>query len=222
MVFSLLITWAALLFGGFIFSPADPYLRMPLWTRLASSVVLVLLSCVLALRSPSLPFLLLAIGMSLGFLGDCFMADLFAVSFPHVLGGMAAFGAGHIAYIAAGLVLGVGVPIGGRLIAWVIWLFLGGIGWYAAVWRPAQEPGVLHRAALPYALLLASTAGIGSGLALNRPAFWLFAIGGALFLISDLLIALDLFNDIQFSQMGDWVWLTYGPAQALILLVMWF
>jgi hypothetical protein len=40
----LLILWAALLFGGFVFGRMNPERtgRMPLWTRLASSAMLVL------------------------------------------------------------------------------------------------------------------------------------------------------------------------------------
>jgi len=36
-------------------------------------------------------------------------------------------------------------------------------------------------------------------------------------LISDLILAAQLFNDLQFHSIGDIVWLTYGPAQMLIV-----
>lgn len=218
----LLGLWAFLLFGGFFFGRPDPYRRMPLWTRIASSGALVVLAWFLAARNPSPPHWLLAAGMTLGFVGDLFMADLVPGKLPPVLGGMGAFGVGHIAYIAAGLILGHDFPGGPRWLAWLMWLVLGAAGWYLAVWRPAKKPGMLHRAALPYALLLASTAGVGTGLALFNPVYGLMAIGGGLFLVSDLLIALDLFNGIRFRQMGDWIWLTYGPAQALILSIIYF
>jgi hypothetical protein len=76
---------------------------------------------------------------------------------------------------------------------------------------------MLHRAALPYALLLASTAGLATGLAVQAPAFVPLAIGGGLFLLSDLILAARLFNGVYFYLIGDIVWLTYGPAQALIV-----
>jgi hypothetical protein len=38
-----------------------------------------------------------------------------------------------------------------------------------------------------------------------------------LLLLSDLILAAELFNDLHFPLVGDVVWLTYGPAQALIV-----
>ena len=43
------------------------------------------------------------------------------------------------------------------------------------------------------------------------------AIGGALFLLSDLILAARLFNEVHFPLIGDVIWLTYGPAQMLIV-----
>lgn len=106
-----LLLWAAFLFGGFLFGKADAERtrRMPTWTRLASSGTLVLAawSCFLFTQDTSLwTFsLLIAIGMTLGCLGDLLLADLFRLPQP-VLGGMAAFGLGHIAYIAALVLVG--------------------------------------------------------------------------------------------------------------------
>ena len=216
----LTIIWAGLLFGGWAFGPADSYRRMPLWSRLASSGVLVALAGWSALARPTSFTLLIALGMLLGLVGDLYMAKLISWPRPHVLGGMGSFGLGHLAYIAACLGAAAGLPWGLRTAAWLTWLVLGGSGWYLLVWRPAPDGRrtLLHRAALPYALLLASTAGAATGVALFQPAFWLFAVGAALFLLSDLLIAVDLFNGRRFFMMGDVIWLTYGPAQALIVL----
>jgi hypothetical protein len=75
----------------------------------------------------------------------------------------------------------------------------------------------LHYAALPYALLLSSTAGFATGLALNSGLFIPLALGCALFLLSDLIIAARLFNGVYFRLIDDVVWLTYGPAQMLIV-----
>ncbi len=216
----LALLWFLLLFGGYLLGRPDPYRRMPLWTRLASSAVLVVLAGWLALANPGGYGRLITLGMALGWVGDLFMAGLFPWPRPAVLGGMGAFGLGHLAYIAACLLAGPGLPWPGRLAAWGGWLLIGGVGWFLVVWRPAPAARrtALHRAALPYTLLLASTAGAAAGLALHRPLFWLFTLGAALFLISDLMIAVDLFNKHRFRGMGDWIWLTYGPAQALIVL----
>ncbi len=64
---------------------------------------------------------------------------------------------------------------------------------------------------------LASTAGFASGLALQAGGFTPLAIGAALFLLSDLILAAQLFNNLRFRFIGDIVWLTYGPAQMLIV-----
>jgi hypothetical protein len=220
----LLIAWGALLFGGFIFGKpqAGRAGRMPTWTRMASSAVLVVAGwswAALARGSGAATFsLLIAVGMTLGFLGDLFMAKLLPVS-PHVLWGMAAFGLGHVAYIAA--ILGYGSShgldaAGPRLGAWLAWLLIGAVAWYFVVFR-GQRPTALHWAALPYSLLLASTAGFATGLALQEPAFAPLAIGAALFLVSDLILAAQLFAGRRFRLIDDVVWLTYGPGQMLIV-----
>ncbi len=225
----LLIAWAALLFGGFIFGKpqagrqsGDRDGRMPTWTRMASSAVLVVAGwswAALARGSGAATFaLLIAVGMTLGFLGDLFMAKLLPVS-PHVLWGIGAFGLGHVAYIAA--ILGYGSAhgldaAGPRFGAWLVWLLIGAVAWYFVVFR-GQKPTALHWAALPYSLLLASTAGFATGLALQDPAFVPLAIGAVLFLISDLILAAQLFAGRRFRLIDDVVWLTYGPGQMLIV-----
>ena len=77
---------------------------------------------------------------------------------------------------------------------------------------------MLHWAALPYALLLASTAGVATSLAVQDRAYVPFAIGGALFLVSDLILATRLFNSAEFRFVGDVIWFTYGVGQMLIVM----
>jgi hypothetical protein len=161
---------------------------------------------------------LIAVGMTLGFIGDLFMAQLLPMK-EYVLGGIGAFGLGHIAYIIAQIHLGnqsgLDAP-GTRWGALAVWLLIGFVGWYIVVYRtPNRTP--LHYAALPYALLLASTAGLATSLALQNPSFFPLAIGTALFLFSDLFLAARLFNGLYFYLIDDVVWLLYGPAQMLIL-----
>ena len=215
------LAWAALLFGGFAFGrPAAPGgRRMPTWTRMASSVVLVAAAAVFALSTPgSLPLALVAVGMAFGLLGDLFMARLILRGNAYVFGGIGAFGLGHIAYIAALILAGsaegpTAARWGALAAAWVLALIL----WFAVIWRPAKARGPLHIAALVYALLLASTFGLATGLALGDPAFWPVALGALLFLLSDLILAAGLFNGLRFRGMDDVVWLTYGPGQMLIV-----
>lgn len=210
----LLPIWALFLFGGYVWGQPDPYRRMPTWTRMASSIVLVIAGWAWFFLHGGNYTFLIALGMSFGFLGDLFMAGILGGE-KSVVGGMGAFGIGHLFYIAAILGEG-GVSTAVRLTAWAIWLFIGTAGWYFVVYR-GQTVTLLHKLALPYALLLASTAGVATGFAWAHPQFFTLALGATLFLISDLIIAADLFNGVQFPQIGDWIWLTYGPAQAFIV-----
>ncbi len=220
----LAMLWALLLFGGFLLGVpnAARTRRMPTWTRMLSSLTLVVAAWswygFTRTGAAGSYALLIAIGMTFGFCGDVFMARLLPVP-QHVLWGMGAFGLGHIAYIAAFLRLGdqLGLNAAGpRWGAWIVWLLIGLAGWYFAVYR-GQHATVLHKAALPYALLLANTAGLATGLAVQNPAFAPLALGAGLFLASDLILAAHLFSGICFRLIDDVVWLAYGPAQALIV-----
>ena len=219
---ALLLLWASLLVGGFIFGRYDEVKkrRMPRWTCLASSFVLVVcgwlwfaISRDFELNQLALWF---AIGMTFGFVGDLFMAQIFPMK-NYVLGGIGAFGLGHIAYIAGMTVtvnpLDMVYP---RWDALLVWWLIALVGWYFVVYFRSQ-PTILHYAALPYSILLASTAGIATGLFLEDSAFLLIAIGAALFLLSDLILAAGLFERLQFPLLGDMVWLTYAPGQMLIV-----
>lgn len=221
------VVWAALLFGGIVIGKPDAERtrRMPRWTRMASSLALVIAAWGFAVVHRDSVHadvaLLTAIGMTLGFAGDLFMAKLIVQGDSHVFGGIGAFGAGHIAYIAGLLTLAdrlgldAPAPRGVALVAaWIV----GAVCWYFVVLRGAEDkPSALHWAALPYALLLSTTAGVASGLALQEAPFIPAAFGALLFLSSDLILAARLFNHAYFRWIDDWVWLTYGPAQMLIV-----
>jgi YhhN-like protein len=195
---------------------------MPAWTRMASSFTLVgaawLWFAFTRETSVGGYALLIAVGMTFGFLGDLFLAPVFPIAQP-VFAGIAAFGLGHIAYLAALVTFanahGLNAPAP-RWFALIVWLLIGLVGWYLVVFR-GQKATVLHWAALPYALLLASLAGVATGLSLQSTLFVPLAIGAALFLLSDLILAGELFAGLSFPLIGDVIWLTYGPAQALIV-----
>ncbi len=217
--------WACFLFGGFIFGKLNDERtrRMPTRTRMMSSLILVIIAWILFafLRDTTYVVLALpvAIGMSFGFLGDLFMAQLLPIK-DYVLGGIASFGIGHIAYIIGLLSASEDFQLSDSAIqwsAWGIWLVITVILWYLIVYR-GSEKTLLHKVALPYALLLASTTGFATGLALQHPAFILITIGAGLFLLSDLILATELFNGARWTYIGDVVWLTYGPGQMLIVM----
>ena len=101
--------------------------------------------------------------------------------------------------------------------ALIVALLIGAVSWWRVVYWGAAERSPLHIVALPYALLLAATFGVGTGLALQSSDFIPLAVGAALFLTSDLIIAAQMFNGLHFRGIGDVIWLTYGPAQMLIV-----
>lgn len=216
--------WAALLVGGFLQArPGTPRrLRIQTATRMLSSLVLAITawSAYAFSRGVALSIfpLLVAGGMTLGLLGDLFMAGVLPAP-DRTLAGMAAFGLGHVLYIGAALLirLSLGLPLGpAGTGAWVAWLLMGTAGWYVLVMR-GQKPSAFHFVALLYALLLASTAGLATGLAIRLSAFIPFALGAALFFFSDMLIAAGLFRPRKTPLGDDLVWLTYGPGQMLIV-----
>jgi len=223
------LIWAGMLFGGFFVGElsADGTYRIGLVSRLGSSVVLVLAaaSWVAVCRGTLAGRFawLIAIGMTLGTLGDFFNADVLQsiVPLPNpVLGAIAAFGLGHIAYIAACLDARHKAHLTSRLSLWTsigLWQLVGLVGWLIVVY-PSQLEGAraLVWPALPYSLLLAGTAGFATALAVQDRRFTLLAAGAALFLLSDLILAWRLFRG-PFSHAGDAVWLTYGPGQMLIV-----
>jgi uncharacterized membrane protein YhhN len=209
---ALLIIWGALLSG----STERRRVDSATWLRLGSSLTLVLGAWTWYLVTRDTPSvvmfaLLVAVGMTLGLLGDLLLADALPVK-QGFLAGMGAFALGHIAYIAAILSL---TPHMQWIIEGVA-LLVGLVGWYRVVFR-GTEATALRWVALPYALLLATTAGVAVGLAIQTPTFVPLAIGAALFLVSDLLVAGERFGGLRFPHLDDAVWLTYGPAQMLIV-----
>lgn len=163
---------------------------------------------------------LIAIGMTLGTIGDFFNADLlnFIPIRPPVLGGIAAFGLGHIAYIAGCIYLARQTGLTNRtafIIGIIGWQLIGLIGWYYVAYLGTENRELIWPA-LPYSLLLAGTAGIASALALQQAKLFPLALGGALFLLSDLILAFGMFGP-GVTHGTEAVWLTYGPGQMLIV-----
>lgn len=219
--------WAGLLLGGFAFGKANAdqtHRRIPTWARMASSLALVVAGWSMWALSGESDYHALAfwvaLGMTFGFLGDLFLALLLPVKDP-VLAGIGAFGAGHVAYITGLVQHGSRHTLDDPAARWgalAVWLVIGAVAWFFVVYRGGDSKReAVHFAALPYALLLAATTGFATGLALQSAPFILVALGAALFLISDLILAAQLFNGLRFRLIGDVVWLSYGPGQMLIV-----
>ena len=223
-IIALLFLWAVLLFGGFFLGEGDR--RMPAWTRMASSATLVVAAFswyAFSRGGPAANYaLLIASGMTFGFGGDLALAGWLPGG-RNVIGGIASFGIGHVFDIVAFLRYSsaVGLDDSRRWIVLAVWLLVGLVGWYILVYRGAGATGegvtIIHWIALPYALLLATTAGLATGLALADGGFIPLALGAALFLLSDLILAGEMFSGLSFPLIGDVIWLTYGPAQMLIV-----
>jgi hypothetical protein len=220
------IAWAGLLAAAMLAGNLGAGHGAPLATalRMGSSVALVVTGwvawAVWREGSSGRFALAIAIGMTLGAIGDFFNAGLldFVGLSNGVLGGIAAFGLGHIAYIAGTIDLAKrsGLvdrsKIGAAVIAWQL---VGLVGWYFVVMLGSENRDLVWPA-LPYSLLLAGTAGVTCGLALQDRRLGGLALGGALFLASDLILAFGLFRG-RFDYQTECVWLTYGPGQMLIV-----
>jgi hypothetical protein len=201
--------------------------RIPLPVRMASSA-LVLLCALLLWRAEDRPERQagqIAAGMGCGFLGDLIMAEVIPLP-EHVLFGMLAFGAGHGLYIRALLdrarAEAQRSPRSRQSEARARWAALGMawvvalVGWWVLVRNPKIGPA-LNYGALVYALLLSSMGGLAAAPATQDRRYLPVALGGALFLASDMLLASRLFRATHFPQIGDVVWMTYITGQALIV-----
>ncbi len=161
-----------------------------------------------------------AVGMSLGFYGDSHVGDRFWwPPFPHkIVGGIVFFGLGHLAYVAACWSASrfMGMVGGLRWIAPILaWQLVALIAWAGVALSSTEEPG-LRAPTLLYTLLVAATPGFATALAVQRAAFWPMAIGGALFLASDVLLAWQLFHE-AFGGLDELIWICYGGGEMFIV-----
>jgi hypothetical protein len=169
--------------------------------------------------------LLVAFGITCGLAGDVALSERFLAEKPAFIAGMICFGLGHGAYLAAMLSFASTLPevIRRRVLGGWAMCHLGCVyGWYQVILHAEVSLGLYAWAILGYSVLLAGTAGVGLGLALAEPTLWPLAAGGVLFVVSDFFIVLRLFNPARDAIVRtvtylDWTWLTYSPAQLLIV-----
>lgn len=118
-------------------------------------------------------------GLALGALGDLFLSRPGQRAF---LAGMAAFALGHLAYAAGFRAAGAGLPGPGWIVA------LGALGLWG-LWWLAPRAGALALAVRGYILVILGMAVLAAGL----PGLALARAGAAAFVVSDLILALELF-----------------------------
>lgn len=225
---TLLAVWAIILGASFLeLEDASRSGFTPIRLRVASSAVLVAAAWVgrSTLRggkddrtSERTTALFVAVGMTLGFLGDSTaLLPVESWGIHRLLPAMILFGLGHVAYMAGFL---RARPRTSRrsartwAVAIVLWLAVVAAGWLFAI-GVSSAPAGMRGAALGYAVLLGGTGAVATGLACERRRFWPVVLGAALFAASDTMLAFESFRG-SLPWTSDLTWATYGPAQMLI------
>jgi uncharacterized membrane protein YhhN len=189
--------------------------------KMTTSFILVMCAAILWMSSTRLgeAARLLFFGMTFGFLGDLILAGL--IRLPNrLMSGMIAFSIGHILYILGFVqtakTLGLNDPLSGSWL-WPAYLVGAGVLWMALV-HSRTAPRVLNVGSLVYAGLIGVMAGAATGLAVQDARFWPSAIGGLLFLLSDVILGNRELRHNPWFLVHEVIWVTYISGQALIVL----
>ncbi len=194
--------------------------------KLALSAALVVLALAAALTR-RIPYVYLALpGMLFGFHGDlCLARAPFAKKFYRdpFLFGAASFLAGHIFYIAA-FVSAAGNLGGGALAGALTVYSLVTLAAWAFAMRKSDAKPPLRFGLLGYALVIGVMASFTFAAAVKHGGvFWLTAVGGLLFVVSDGFIAVkDFIRKDTWPNGDNWIWATYVPAQLCMILTGFF
>jgi uncharacterized membrane protein YhhN len=189
--------------------------------RLSTSWLLVACAWIIWSASTTLrtPALLIALGMTFGAIGDLVLAGVIPLP-KRMISGILVFSLGHLCYIAGfsqtARALGLDDPLTGSLV-WVLFVLAAAFLWFFLIYNPAKSR-VLNVGALIYGWIIAVMAGTATALALSDPHFTLTAIGGVLFLISDIILGNRELRDNGWFLVHDVVWVLYIAGQALIVL----
>ncbi|KFN04278.1 lysoplasmalogenase [Bacillus clarus] len=192
-------------------------LPLPLAIRLILSFSLTGSAIWIWLQDPSIEYSSwVALGMTLSTLGDLFMAGL--IPFGHrLIGGMVAFAIAHCFYVKAFLQTGIswrGFLIG--LIAYGLFLI---VGWFFFI-RNEKQDKLFTIGALIYGLWVGGMACFSFALYYeNQGVWWLPALGGLLFVISDFIIGVTDIGGRKMKYEPLWIWFTYVAAQMCIVYV---
>ena len=189
--------------------------------RLSTSWILVACAWIIWSSAATLrtPALLIALGMTFGAIGDLVLADVIPLP-KRMISGILVFSIGHLCYIAGfsqtAQALGLNDPLTGSLV-WVLFVIAAAFLWFFLIYNPAKSR-VLNVGALIYGWIIAVMAGTATALALSDPRFALTAVGGILFLVSDIILGNRELRDHGWFLVHDVVWVLYIAGQALIVL----
>jgi uncharacterized membrane protein YhhN len=189
--------------------------------RLSTSWILVACAWIIWAASTTLraPALLIALGMTFGALGDLVLADVIPLP-KRMISGIIVFALGHVCYIAGfsqtARAWGLNDPFSESLV-WAAFVIVAAVLWFFLIYNPAKSRA-LNLGSLFYGWLIAIMAGTATALALADPRFTLTAIGGVLFLISDIILGNRELRDNGWFLVHDAVWVLYVTGQALIVL----
>ncbi|MFQ5665155.1 MAG: lysoplasmalogenase [Candidatus Binatia bacterium] len=164
------------------------------------------------------------LGMMASFAGDLIMARLLPVP-NRLIGGMAAFGVAHALYITAYVstvrLRGAAVASPGLWLGLIAYGTATVSGWWFLIRNPAREP-IVNVGALVYGLWIGLMASFALALGMSLGGgWWLAALGGLLFVGSDLLIGVTDIRGLRLTNANDWIWLTYVAGQMGIIYAPW-
>ncbi len=192
--------------------------------RIRISAALMVLAALLALFHPGPVMGLICAGMGFSFLGDAMLMEyppIRSLVRQYFLWGMGFFAVAQALYTRALWLL---YARGSGNLQWPLWLMIAlfviaGLVFMAwIVLFRHRQPLVLRIGATIYSVLVATMAGSAVAVCIATVGRgWPLLIGGPLFMISDLLIALRDFSGADMERGDTWIWLTYVPAQLLLI-----
>lgn len=163
-------------------------------------------------------------GMVASFAGDLIMARL--IPLPNrLIGGMLAFGAAHGLYVSAYVHAirehGAIVANGGLWAGLLLYALSTAAGWWWYIRNP-ECGAVTNIGALLYGAWIGVMAAFALALAVALGgAWWLAAVGGVIFMVSDFIIGATDIGGRRLHNANDWIWLTYVGGQMGIIYAGW-
>jgi len=159
-------------------------------------------------------------GMLFSFFGDLSMAGLLPWR-NHLIGGMVTFGTAHVLYIIGFIQTAQegpeGLNVAALLAGALLYALLVLLSWQRFIRNPARE-AFLNYGALGYGLWVGGMATFALALACSLGnSYWLTALGGLIFVLSDLIIGITDIGGRRVKHAALWVWATYILGQMGII-----